>query len=491
MWLSSYLFATIIWLITVNAQKYDPGDKYAKPFQPLAHITDRHNTCGQKGLASDYSGYIAIAMQREPKAKIPLQGETPVNESANMFFWFFEARHRPQEAPVVLYLNGGPGISSVYRVFDGSGPCLIGWEGTISSNPHSLNEYANVLYVDQPVGAGFSYGNANFTDSLMAADYLYAFMQHFYFEFPYLRESEFGIWTSDWGVTAGLALAQKILKKNIGLNWSNETVDGELPIKLAMMGMESPKIDPPSQLAHMYMYMMKNPWLRAQWLENGEKELAKYMEKLEPKLFKCGARKKYNCKKELRAYRRALRSLTTPDDLRTEFDLWDLRDARHNSDRSRNIGMKRTPAARWLNDPINQAHLGVTGGKLARGPIEFEPWNIDVLKPFSETQENLITNPVGLKWLSQNITVGANHTFEAQPLVWDSLSFNSERDSRQLTVGEFKTTQTFTFVNVKGAGHVIAEHKPNTLVKLFWALVRNKTLDTPVIPWRKDKELFQ
>ncbi|RMJ18951.1 hypothetical protein CDV36_001405 [Fusarium kuroshium] len=400
MWLSSYLFATIIWLITVNAQKYDPGDK-------------------------------------------------------------------PQEAPVVLYLNGGPGISSVYRVFDGSGPCLIDWKGTITPNPHSLNEYANVLYVDQPVGAGFSYGNANFTDSLMAADYLYAFMQHFYFEFPYLRESEFGIWTSDWGVTAGLALAQKILKKNIGLNWSNETVDGELPIKLTMMGMESPKIDPPSQLAHMYMYMMKNPWLRVQWLENGEKELAKYMEKLEPKLFKCGARKKYNCKKELRAYRRALRSLTTPDDLRTEFDLWDLRDARHNSDRSRNIGMKRTPAAKWLNDPNNQAHLGVTGGKLARGPIEFEPWNIDVLKPFSETQEiirswrlnlrlvaharirmmivgDLITNPVGLKWLSQNITVGANHTFEAQPLVWDSLSFNSERDSRQLTVGEFKTTQTFT-----------------------------------------------
>ncbi|RSL64556.1 hypothetical protein CEP54_004686 [Fusarium duplospermum] len=519
MWLSSYLFTTIIWLIVVNAQKYDPEDKYAKPFQPLAHITDRHNTCGQKGLVSDYSGYIAIAMQREPKAKIPLQGETPINESANMFFWFFEARHRPQEAPVVLFLNGGPGISSVYRVFDGSGPCLIDWKGTIRPNPHSLNEYANVLYVDQPVGAGFSYGNANFTDNLMAADYLYAFMQHFYFEFPYFRESEFGIWTSDWGATAGLALAQKILNKNIGLKGSNETVDGELPIKLTMMGMESPKIDPPSQLAHMYMYMTKNPWLRVQWIDDGAMALEEYMQKLEPKLMRCGARKKYNCKKELRAYRRALRSLTTPDDLRTEFDLWDLRDARHGSDRSRNIGMKHTPGAKWLNDPKNQEYLGVTGGKLARGPIKFEPWNIDVLKPFSETQESdhqvleiesqkrrtrkerrkrkdkndddLITNPVGLKWISQNITVGSNRTFETQPLVWDSFSFNSERHSRQLTLGEYITTKTFTFVNVKGAGHVIAEHKPKTLVKLFWALVRNKTLEVPVIPWRKDTELFQ
>jgi hypothetical protein len=69
MWLSSLLFAAIAWLIAVNAQKYDPGDKYPKPGRPLAHIIERHNTCGQEGMAGDYSGYISIAIESKRKSR--------------------------------------------------------------------------------------------------------------------------------------------------------------------------------------------------------------------------------------------------------------------------------------------------------------------------------------------------------------------------------------------------------------------------------------
>jgi hypothetical protein len=55
------------------------------------------------------------------------------------------------------------------------------------------------------------------------------------------------------------------------------------------------------------------------------------------------------------------------------------------------------------------------------------------------------------------VTVGINRTFEVEPLVWDSYSFNLERHNRKLTVGVFKRVKHFTFVAVKGAGHVIAE----------------------------------
>ncbi|KAI8721261.1 hypothetical protein NCS52_00573300 [Fusarium sp. LHS14.1] len=498
MWLSSLLFAVIAWIITVNAQN-DTGGKYPEPGRPLAHITERHNTCGQEGKAGDYSGYISIAMEDKPKVNIPVKGEVPVREYANIFFWFFEARHKPEDAPVVLFLNGGPGISSIYRVFDGSGPCNMDWQGNIGPNPHSLNEYAHILYVDQPVGTGFSFGNASFMDNRKDARYLHQFMQHFYVEFPQYLKNDFGIWTSDWGATAGIALAQRILRKNFSLTWIGVGLtylgmgglQGDPQIRLSMMGLESPKIDPPSQLAHMHTYLAQNPWLHVQSIEDGEDALLKYMKTLEADLVACSERIKQDCYKELEGYRRALRSLTTPYGLRTEFDLWDMRDARHNSDRSRNIAMRMTPAAKWLEDPKTQAHLGVTGGKLAREPVRFEPWNITVLGPYSQYQGNLITNTLGLQWLSQNVTVGLDNPFEVEPLVWDSYGFNLGRHNRKLDIGEWKRMGHFTFVSVKGAGHVIAERKPKTLVKLFWSQVRNKPAKIPLVPWRKEKEIIE
>ncbi|KAF4962523.1 hypothetical protein FZEAL_10982, partial [Fusarium zealandicum] len=114
---------------------------------PWVQINNGTNTCGQAGLFRDYSGYIRV---------------DGAEEQASMFFWFFEARHKPEDAPVILYLNGGPGMSSTYRVFDGTGPCIFppGHDKPVA-NPLGFNEYANVLYVDQPVGTGFSFGNAN------------------------------------------------------------------------------------------------------------------------------------------------------------------------------------------------------------------------------------------------------------------------------------------------------------------------------------------
>lgn len=334
-----------------------------------------------------------------------------------MFFWFFEARYKAQEAPLILFLNGGPGISSIYRVFDGSGPCCIDLNGTVGPNPHSLNEYANVLYVDQPVGAGFSFGNATFADTNKAADYLYRFMQRFYVEFPQYRRNEFGIWTSDWASTTGLTLAEKIFSENYGLRavmgFLREHIRrlGEPPVRLASIGMESPKIDPPLQLAYMYTYMVKNPWLYVQSFFDGEDALWGYIKMFEESLMACSEREKVDCQDELTGYRRTIRNLTTPYGLRTEFDLWDVRDARHNSDRSRNIAMRKTPAARWLNDAKTQAHLGVTGGWMAREPVKFEPWNMDVLKPFSDNQESEYT----AGHIAKKLTGNSHQVLEREP----------------------------------------------------------------------------
>lgn len=83
---------------------------------------------------------------------------------------FFESRTTPESAPLAAWFNGGPGCSSMVGLFQENGPCrFVNGEETPSLNPYSFNNYANMLYIDQPVGVGFSYGNDAAVDSTPTA----------------------------------------------------------------------------------------------------------------------------------------------------------------------------------------------------------------------------------------------------------------------------------------------------------------------------------
>ncbi|KAL7546024.1 hypothetical protein ACHAWF_010735 [Thalassiosira exigua] len=84
----------------------------------------------------------------------------------NIFYWLFEpgqdaGNAPPGEVPLILWLNGGPGCSSMDGLWLENGPFRLkpggaGW--TIDVNPYSWhNAPAWTLYVDQPVGTGLSF----------------------------------------------------------------------------------------------------------------------------------------------------------------------------------------------------------------------------------------------------------------------------------------------------------------------------------------------
>ena len=49
-------------------------------------------------------------------------GYVDLSPNSHTFFWFFEARHNPDTAPLTLWLNGGPGSDSLIGLFQGE--CL-------------------------------------------------------------------------------------------------------------------------------------------------------------------------------------------------------------------------------------------------------------------------------------------------------------------------------------------------------------------------------
>ncbi|MCJ1418966.1 hypothetical protein MMC32_005317 [Xylographa parallela] len=100
-----------------------------------------------------YTGYVSLP----PYTLAPIQQDYPVNT----FFWFIEARSSPQTAPLTIYINGGPGSSSMVGLFQESGPCEVVEiaNGQLGTQPRDWgwDRSSNVLYIDQPNQVGFSY----------------------------------------------------------------------------------------------------------------------------------------------------------------------------------------------------------------------------------------------------------------------------------------------------------------------------------------------
>ncbi|KAM0713740.1 hypothetical protein Q7P37_010702 [Cladosporium fusiforme] len=81
------------------------------------------------------------------------------NETRKLFFWFFPSYSSNPKNEIVIWLNGGPGCSSMEGILQGNGP--INWlPGTDSPvpNPFTWLNLTNVVWIDQPVGVGYTQG---------------------------------------------------------------------------------------------------------------------------------------------------------------------------------------------------------------------------------------------------------------------------------------------------------------------------------------------
>ena len=89
------------------------------------------------------------------------------------------------EIPFVVWLTGGPGCSSTLALLTENGPCSVNKDGKGTTvNPNSWTEAAHVLWLDQPAGVGFSYGDENDSGEAMVGEDAYYFFQAFFQSHP-------------------------------------------------------------------------------------------------------------------------------------------------------------------------------------------------------------------------------------------------------------------------------------------------------------------
>lgn len=113
-----------------------------------------------------YSGYLSTKI--------------PENE---LFYVYFPSQNSPSTSPLMLWLNGGPGCSSLFGMLSEVGPVISpNFSKKFIRNEYSWNKNANLLFIEQPAGVGFSKTNDPdfyWTDDVNAENLFYGIKDFF------------------------------------------------------------------------------------------------------------------------------------------------------------------------------------------------------------------------------------------------------------------------------------------------------------------------
>lgn len=163
-------------------------------------------------------------------------GYLDVGDGRKLHYWFMESQRSPSEDPLLLWLTGGPGCSSLLAAVAELGPFRVGYHGVnVTINEFSWNKVANVLFLESPVGVGFSYDPSGVyaTDDTQTAEGNYKAVMDFFQRFPMYLENDFYITGESYAGVYIPLLAQRLLKEPRGVNLKGMAIgNGALDFQL-------------------------------------------------------------------------------------------------------------------------------------------------------------------------------------------------------------------------------------------------------------------
>lgn len=144
-------------------------------------------------------------------------GYFTVNKSynSNLYFWFFPSLSNPKNDPIILWLQGGPGATSLIGLFAENGPFTVKNKKGLKLRKYAWTNTHSVIYIDNPVGTGFSFTNGGYAqnETQVGAD-LYNALIQFFTLFPDLQKNEFFVSGESYAGKYVPAIAYTIYKNN-------------------------------------------------------------------------------------------------------------------------------------------------------------------------------------------------------------------------------------------------------------------------------------
>ncbi|KAF5282414.1 hypothetical protein FQR65_LT14308 [Abscondita terminalis] len=154
------------------------------------------------GDVKSYAGYFTVSKQF----------------NSNLFFWFFPSESDYENAPVVLWLQGGPGASSVLGSLEINGAFEVTDDLKLKKRAIYWSQTHSVLYIDSPVGSGFSFTDeGGYTrNETIVAQHLYSGLLQFFQMFPELKENGFFVTGESYAGKYVPVISHYIMKQNPG-----------------------------------------------------------------------------------------------------------------------------------------------------------------------------------------------------------------------------------------------------------------------------------
>ncbi|KAG4906287.1 hypothetical protein JHK84_054797 [Glycine max] len=186
-----------------------------------------------------------------PKEAFPAKhGYLPISptSTSSIFYAFYEAQNSTlplSQATLLIWLQGGPGCSSMIGNLYELGPWRVTESLTIQPNPGTWNRIFGLLFLDSPIGTGFSVASTPQEipkDQNTVAKHLFAATTSFLQLDPVFKNSPIYITGESYAGKYVPAIGYYILEKNANLKVSER-------VNLAGVAIGDGLTDPETQVA--------------------------------------------------------------------------------------------------------------------------------------------------------------------------------------------------------------------------------------------------